>query len=270
MADWGYNQAERVLSGAQNLVGIVTPGVNAKGAEYTCGTLSKPTNGFHVLFSYMQPNTTARTVLIDIMVDGVVVVSNLAICPGGYGGASSLRAHAQTVFVPCRLPSGVVSVKAQCSVSLGACYLDISPVVNGFECGAVVDTYGVDLSTTKGVPVTCSGTDSTWGAWTQITLSSNRVRSLLVKVGHANTWQTAFTDQWHSFEIGVGASGSEAAVLSVMEAGAVVSATGLVHPQFHGPYAVDVPIGTRLSARLMRQRTSTSQRVLDFILYGVR
>jgi len=87
--------------------------------------------------------------------------------------------------------------------------------------------------------------------------------------GHGQADWSTFTNQWAIVDIGIGAAGSETEILTLADLGAS-SGTQILAQQWYGPYFLDIPAGTRISARVRKQYTSASQRTIDVILYGIR
>lgn len=271
MADWGPGASESWINPSSI---DVTPGATAhtKGSWTNASLLTEPAHGFWLLFDWMQAVTTARTVLFDIAVDGVVIVNNLSICPGGYSsGSPTSRTHEQIIFVPVTLPAGQVQVRAQTNVaSHGTCAVTISPCKYAERpSSAVCTTYGATIANSRGTALVASNTGGAFGAWVSLTTACERTRELLLHLGHGNTWQTAFADQYHRVEIGVSTDGTNwTPVWSPSFVGGAASSTGLVHPQYLPLALLDIPAGLYIGARLARQSNSASQRTLYATLYG--
>lgn len=276
MSDWAAALSQYHTNSAN---AGVTPSAsaNTKGSYSSVFTLAKPSFGFWYAPSWNQSHGTARTVFLDIASGGAgsenILVANLAFNPGGYGGsATTSRPRTQAhVFVPLLLPAGEIRARAQCNMaSHGIGYHSLVasdtfiPQIGSF---AVCDTYGATTGTTRGVSVSANASENVYGSWTEITASCNSVKAMLVSVLHGNTWQTTHNDQWHQFQIGIGSAGNEVVVFSSGECGLNSSDGGIPSPLF-GPFYIDIPSGTRISVRMKKQYTT--QRALDFILYGLR
>lgn len=153
--------------------------------------------------------------------------------------------------------------------SHGICYMMSHKRLSGLPVvGSVVDTYGADTANTKGATLTAPN-DASWGSWVAFSTSCQRIKALVIAVGHGQADFTLMSDQWHQISIGVGASGSEVEIAFFNEAGGTSANTKTPHPLFLGPIYIDVPAGSRLSARVKKQAGSL-QRTLDLVLYGIR
>ena len=273
MADWGPWVGDRALF--SQLHANVTPGWSAhtKGA-WVAGANADRGDGIYLNFPILGNHATARTILLDVGVGSPesVLISNLMLCPPAVGGVTTQRETSQTIYFPISAPPGhVLKVRAQASmsahqgISVTSCKASSGLPV----AGQVVDTYGANVAATKGVTLTAPAADGTYGSWTEITPSCERVKALMIACGHGQADWTTLSDQWYQIQIGVGGAGSEQNILTLYEAGASSSATGTVSQMVLGPYYVDIPQGSRLSARVGKQYSS-GQRTLDVVLYGIR
>lgn len=277
MSDWGGGTLSQIQATSLNVGVTPNATANTKGSYVSFNTLVSPSFGLLVCPSWGQALTTSRTIFVDISSGGagseVVLISNFAYSPGGYssGAATSRTKTQQHVFLPIYVPSGEIRLRNQASVaSHGVCYFGIVSSTSYIQqqgSFSVCDTYGANTGSTRGVAVTASSTENVYGSWAEITASCSRVRSLIVAILHGNSWQTAHNDQWHQFQIGIGSAGNEVAVFSSAELGINLCDGGMPHP-YIGPLYLDIPDGTRISIRMKRQHTT--QRTLDFILYGFR
>lgn len=275
MADWATTG---IFDGGNATIGpAVTPGAtaNTKGSYTSFGTYTTPSFGVWLTFGWMQAITTARTILFDVAVGSagseVVVIPDIAACPGSVTGGQNSRAHTSCVFVPVYIPAGEIRVRAQTNVaSHSSCFLVIrrNPYQNS-AIGSVITAYGVDSANSRGVTVTASNTEGAYGSWAEITASTaRRMRGMDVMLGHGNSWLSAYSDQWHGFDIGIGPSGQEVTIARFNDGG-VGSYHPIPTPSHYGFFEVDIPEGTRLSARLRVQDNSATQRTRSLIIYGV-
>lgn len=245
---------------------------NTKGAWADVGTINGRTGSISLSVNWNQSYTTHRTMLFDFAFgpagSETTFLSNLACAFSSVGDAAS-RAHAGVISLPISLPAGsLIRARSQSSyasnaggyVAVSASYNAPSPWV-----GSMVTTYGADLTTSAGVTLTAASADFTWGAYTQISASCERMDCFFVAV-IPRAAQSSLTNQDGWWELAVGDAGSEKAIATGnVQAN---SATQICMPQWFGPFFQHVSAGQRLSARLMRQST-TAQRTLDIIVYGV-
>lgn len=273
MADWGPWAGDQVLNPVYH---GATPGATAhtKGSWVVSSDTGRG-EGLLVNFSILDYLTSVRTLLVDVGAGSPeqTVINNLMLCPPSVGGVNTCRCVGQTIYFPVALPPGALRMRAQASVaSHGITYMVTSRCKSGLPCvGSVVDTYGADTASTKGTTITAPNTDGGWGSWTQISASCERIKALLIAIGHgqAADW-TTFSNQWFNVQIGVGSAGNEQVILNATEAGGSSSGTGTVSQMVLGPYYVDIPSGSRVSARIAKEYASSAQRTLDLVLYGIR
>lgn len=274
MADFGPSQGD-CFTGAIQV--NMTPGASAhsKGSWSTFGggPLGR-CDGFYLMPAFLGNNSTLRTLMMDVGVGASpnVVINNLMVCPPNANPSTVCRIVGQQVFFPVSLPVGH-DLKARSQSNMAShpgIYVDATPCFSGLPCvGSVVDTYGADTTNSKGVTLTASNTENVLGSWSQIVASCERIKAIIVAVGHGQANWSTFGDQWKSIQIGIGAAGSEQLLFSVESIGAS-SGTGSPSQAWFGPYYVDLPAGTRISGRHSTQHTSSSQRTIDVILYGIR
>lgn len=274
MGDWAPWTADRALF--SQLHADVTPGsaAHTKGA-WVSGANSDRGDGMYINFPILGNHVQARTLLLDVGVGSPesVIISNLMLCPPAVGGVTTQRATSQTIYFPVSSPPGYpIKMRAQASMaSHQGIYATSNKAASGLPVvGHVVDTYGANTTSTKGVTLTAPSSDGTYGSWTEIAASCERIKALMIACGHGQADWMTFSDQWYQIQIGVGGAGSEQNILTLYEAGASSSATGTVSQMVLGPYYVDIAPGSRLSARVGKQYSSASQRTIDVVLYGIR
>lgn len=273
MADWGPWVGDSVLGPTYH---GFTPGAAAhtKGS-WVAGSDTGRGEGLLVNVNILDYLTSIRTLLVDVGAGSPeqTIISNLMLCPPSVGGLNTCRTVAQTIYFPVALPPDALRLRAQASVaSHGQIWIVTSRCKSGLPCvGSVVDTYGANTASTKGTTVTAPAVDGGMGSWTQISASCERIKALLIAIGHgqASDW-TTFSNQLFRIQIGVGSAGNEQVILDANEAGASSSGTGTVGQMVLGPYYVDIPAGSSVSARIAKQYASSAQRTLDLVLYGIR
>jgi len=134
---------------------------------------------------------------------------------------------------------------------------------------ARVRTYGADASDSGGTSIDPGGTANTEGAIVEIIANSNTfpIHALTVAIGNqANSTQTG-TLNW-LFDILIGASGAEKILIEDLQVFAT-TAGDLASPMVFGPFFVDIPAGTRVSARCQSANIEATDRLKDVILYGM-
>jgi hypothetical protein len=272
MADWGpwVGDVEGQL-GAYNVTPSATSHV--KGTLSYGITDTSRSEGLLIMFSWHQNHSTIRTLLYDVGIGSGsdILIANLMHCPPA-GGSSLARSMQQAVYFPVAVPADQLRMRSQSSMaSHGICYMMTQKKKSGLPVvGSVVDTYGADTANTKGVTVTAPNNETNYGSWAQLTASSERIKALILAVGHGQENLSALSNQWHHIELGIGGAGSEVAFVRFEEAGGSSSSTLTPAPGYLGPLYVDIPAGSRISARVRKQIASSAQRTLSLIAYGIR
>ncbi len=274
MSDWANTVAD-IEAGTASFA--ITPSATAhvKGAWAGYVPVASVIGaGLAINLSWWQNYTTARTIMFDIGIgesgSQSILVPNLVFQPSSVG-ITACRAHQNELYLPIAVPKEKLWVRAQASMASHAVGYLYPHVIGGGTppAGSVCTAYGVNTATTLGVVVTASNTENVSGSWAEITPSCSRIRSLLIAINGGGNSLTTYQDQWHNLDIGIGPASSEVVLLSPGESGGACSSTGLVFPQFLGPYSVDIPAGTRIAARLRTQYSSSLQRTRYVSLYGI-
>ena len=220
---------------------------NTKGSYATLGTAGFEYDGLHVGITGLPGGGTSRY-RIDIAINtggsDQVVVGDLYFDPTPAG---SYFAAQKTVCIPVAVPNGaVIKARAQATTASVTC----SVSVLGF-CGDAKATKGfrgllsaTDWTNTDPTnTVTLSGTTLT--GWVQVQASTaQRIAGLYLMLDSLGS--TTLTSAHTTFEIGIGASGSEHTTGIIVPTQLAAAA---VIDQLHGPYPCDIAAGTRLSVR---------------------
>lgn len=197
-----------------------------------------------------------------------LLISNLAI---GYLDSSLLSGRLWTLplYIPAgsRIAARIQGVIANDTAEVGVDLFGGLPM-EGASPNVAVDTYGADLTTSRGVSLVASATANVAGAWTQVSPSiPNDIHQLFLGIqGNGNaTLATANS----LIDIAVGATGSEVVIASGIYArSSTVEAIINVAPP--GPvvlHTTEIKAGTRLSARLT---SSVASHGLDATFHGLR
>lgn len=126
-------------------------------------------------------------------------------------------------------------------------------------------TYGFTAATTRGTTIDPGTTAGTKGAWAQVAASTTSdIRGLFASVGAGGNSSLSTARFW--FDIGVGASGFEQPIIRDFPMG--TSASEILSPSWWPVIPVDIPLGSRLSARSVCNITG-SARLLDITLHGL-
>lgn len=282
MADWGPWTGE-ASGGAvpYSAVGMpITPSVsaNTKGSFNTVSaTDTARGDGLRLLIDRLGDVSVGsiRTYLVDVNIGGQNLINNLMLCAPVQALNISQRMTMMECFFPVMVPSGnAVQFRAQCNVaSANGIYVRAERFSSGAPpAGSVVDTYGADTVNSKGTTITALSTatcNADYGSWAQLSVSTNRIKALVVAVGHGQQDLSLVTDCWYEIAIGVGAAGQEKPIALIT--GQTNSYSRVPMPGLVGPFCVDVPPGSRLAACIRKTPvSSSSQRSLDVVAYGIR
>lgn len=210
---------------------------------------------------------TERLQMMDIAIgpSGApdILVNNLQV------GALSNGSRYETWRIPLRIPSGSEIIARSQSPVTGATIPWAVETVGdrgGVPAYSECTTYGADTDTTHGVVLATPAGTNTKGAWTEVVASTTTyIRALGWGLGFE--WQPGWSTLNFLFDIGIGSAGNEVALFENLVARTSTSEIvyGWLPTDFAAPVAVDLPIGTRLSARF--QASGTNQD-LDIVLYG--
>jgi hypothetical protein len=214
--------------------------------------------------------TAAKTFLVDVLINdqGVdqVVLPNLLI---EYPG---LNTNAYNYNFPLALPKGA-ALKVRTQGTTAGSAVRISALARTLHNTApifrYVDSYGEQTSgTTRGTPVVAPNTVNTLSAWTVVATSTRRaIKALMVAFGEAN--DTNAPNANFVAQVGVGNSGQEQVIVEQI---VFTQLASLVTPQpaVHGPFAVSIPAGSRISMRIGNNvGGNTTISSLDCIIYGM-
>lgn len=206
-------------------------------------------------------NATNTAALMDIGIGGagseVVIIPNIG--AGHYGR--------RNVFPVPTIPKGTrVACRQQSALANQSANVFVTPMLSTGRRrspGTPV-AVGADTATSRGVTVTVPGATNTKGAWTQITAATDQPFQAL-GLALQGAGSAALPDADVLVDIGIGASGSETAIIKnvaffTASFEAVIEVTDLFWP-------CSIPKGTRLSCRY--QSSVVASQSLDAILYGI-
>lgn len=169
------------------------------------------------------------------------------------GGALAYAVWDIPVSVPIgsRLSISIRSAVASKSVTMGMMVIGGGSTI---ESGYKAVTYGQVTTGSRGTTLTAPGTVNTAAAWTVITAATTSpMRWLLVGVSTPNTTTVVSAD--HLVDVGVGASGVEALVLTNIPCGIATNGVNFPSPLL---FPVSIPVGSRLVARYRGTSISTT------------
>lgn len=215
-------------------------------------------------------NDVDTKTLLDVGVGAggseVVIVPNLEV---GHQQVTVNGEALSSWFLPVTVPAGSrVALRTQSTRTTQSLSYYVVPLNNMFyrnPPASLVDICA-NTSTSLGVQLTKPGSANTKGAWTQLTSSCPQPLSAVVI-----SMQGGATSNWNSgtfilVDIGIGAAGSESAVISNFPAvmGSNPESVGFFAPTTQ---AVSIPAGVRIAARY--QYTATWNGQVDVQLVGV-
>lgn len=263
-------------AGESNTVGANTAAslgtsVTASGSANTKGSYAQLTASTPFLAAWLlveaMTNTNGSTQLVDIAIGGAgsekVIVSNLMV-----QGPRDLFC----VPLPIQVPGGVrLAARTQAATGSQSCFVQVTLLAarSGMQpSGGVVDCYGQDTSTSRGVSVDPGGSANTKGSWTQITASTTRrARGFFLLLGGQGNTNTSL-GSW-LYDVGIGGAGSEQVI--VADWGVDVRAAGNVHPAPHCSPFFPIPIGsaTRIAVRSQSTVIDATDRLHDVQIVAV-
>lgn len=212
--------------------------------------------------------TTGATFAYDIAIGAAAaeqnIISDLTIC-----GPTSLIRTSMSSFPIC-IPAGT-RLSARCQASAGSesgCTISLETFDGGFaqmEGCAGVDAVGFNSTTTAGATIDPGGTANTKGSYTQLVASSAR-DYIGFSLGLDYLGRTAGNEAAISLDIAVGAGGSEAIIVADLSLG--INSID-VFPKHSPIIGVNIPAGTRISARAQSSDNTAGVRTFGLTLYGI-
>lgn len=253
-----YPQAllpELVASGLRNLVSV-TSGA----AATTVGTkvevdasLSAAIDGINISIgtaTWVSATNTSTLLYIYTGASGSEVL--WATCLIGYGSVDRLIQIPGYMAAGTRVSVAVSSQRLSQSYLLYFSFLPSDSTPTG-----VPVTYGVTIPTTtnRGTSLTVPGSVNTKSAWTQLTASTSATHSaLMVSVQYAGS--TTVVASGVLLDIGIGGAGAETVLIPDLLVFGSTSELGYYRTPM--TYNVNIPSGSRLSARFARASASNA------------
>lgn len=242
-------------------------GTNTKGTwgEWSSG-LSDDIYGFHI--TPHNTNVNDRDFLVDIGTGAsgseVVLVANLS---QAVTGSNQYAWHC--FHVPIYIRRGTrIALRAQANANLLNVTWRLQPLFEPvfLPVCRVCETMGADTSDSGGTNVDPGGSANTKGAYSQLIASTSR-RTRLILIRFQNQRDASRQDYSWFVDLATGAAGSESVLISDM-----LTINSSFHnvftPDVYGPIPVDIPAGTRISARASCTGTDATDRLIDVLAYG--
>ncbi len=174
------------------------------------------------------------------------------------------------LFIPIEIPAGT-RISAQIQSTTGSNVARVSimaapPFFTSPVMGQEVISIGENTGDSGGTQVDPGGTANTKGSYVQMTASlSDDIRAIMVLQGQqANTNQR--NNRVH-FDLAIGAGGSEEILIPDMVTR--VSATEILNGM-NDFVPIAIPAGTRIAIRSASSDNNSPDRLLDYVIYGLR
>lgn len=197
----------------------------------------------------------------------VVLIPQVSVC-----SVVSAAGH-YLIHIPVALPAGTrISAQAQSSAGgSDTCNIAIlygDSALNDLQTFGAPTNYGGDPTNSTGTVVDCGAVANTKGFWTQIGITTADIAVLQVMIDSLKSLMAgAFL-----LDIGIGSSGNEQAIipniLVVNGSGPNNTTSGGTINQQLPLKRINLPAGTRLSARTQGTQTSAANRKMGISLLG--
>lgn len=247
-------------------VGVTVTG----GAANTKGAWAPITTSCPVAAVGMLVCLTNKSASTDYLFDvgiGAAAAERVLVPNLFYGGTNSSRVA--TYFLPVRVPKGArVSLRSQAitASATSSCWITfIAETFRGLPgWGGRCEALGAATADSGGAAITAPGTINVKGAWTQIGGATAHDYSWLIPVIADQAVATRTSGSDLSFDLGIGAAGSQRILLPDLPY--TMTSNTLVQNHQHG-FPLFVPAG---SALWMRYSASALTALgFDGIVYGI-
>jgi hypothetical protein len=223
-------------------------------------SLSADAAGIWFLINTISAGDTNTSTLLEFATGSGGAEVHWASVQVGYTG------NTQAYFVPGFIAAGTrVAVRLRSAVSAqgtGNFFVNFLSATKSVDVGAPV-TMGHNTATAAGVSLTAPGSLNTKGAWTEIEDSTPAAFGALL-VNLAAGGDTTMNATGVLVDIGIGAASAETVLIAdIYVQGSTSESLVLRSPVTYG---VDIPAGSRLSARWARASATNSS--LDCFLVG--
>jgi hypothetical protein len=236
--------------------------------------------GIFVILNAVAEQELVRNILVDIGIGAAG--SEVVLLPDLHAGfAAHLRTGTQvadtsvlspgckSAFFPIFVPSGS-RLAARAAASLASDTVDVHLILWGktpqpMWVGSRVDAYGVVSASSRGTAVNAG--NNAEGAWAQLVASTSLDHQAWVLMGgNRDTGGYATAGETYSFDLGVGAAGSEQIIGENWIFG-VSKHSAITGPFPPLPVYAPVPAGSRIAARAAS--TAAAVTTVDAIAYGI-
>lgn len=224
-----------------------------------------------LLVQCIMPASVANSSLCLFDIGIGAAASEVVICPNIYVFGPGGVTH---VFIPINVPAGTrIAARVQSTITSAATWVNVTGIRGGFwgpQGGGLIHSFGENLAASTGTVLNAGAAANTYPAlpMTELVAATTKDIVAIMPVVSYNP-ATTVADANFEYEIGVGASSSEVAVLRqgfrVELEGS--SGSNCQHPQFWFPCSI--PAGSRISARVRSSVTGAATRIAHMVLLGL-
>lgn len=273
MGDWGHGNGSSRLESA-GLVSASSFGtqvtaagsVNVKGAYAQLIASTAFESDWALIVVRNHTENASQSVLLDLAIGAAaseqVIVANLLAGRVSGGGQRPTVAY----LIPLSIPAGSrIAARIQATMANYITRVSVHLVARNFltpQPHSKIATYGANTADSGGVSVDPGGTINTMGSWVEMTASCDEVKWLCI--AHGNGGNNLVTADLIG-EVGIGAGGSEAAILSftmpIHDSALSAQLNAVCLPVY-------IPAGTRIAMRIQSTTATATARLADFVLIG--
>lgn len=269
MGDWPPTSGGRVQAAGATTANSGGTSITGSGTNNTKGSwieLIAATDSMSAGL-ILTANIPAASHLLDI---GIGAAGSETVLVPDILLAMTLANMTTQVMFPVTVPAGArISARVAATAGAAAPTITVYLVGGGFDASvgrSAVTAYGATAADSGGVSVDPGGTANTKGSWTEIVASTTASMKVLI-IGTGNQANLAATAASWLADIGVGGAGSEQIIVPNYRLVASVNET--LGPLFSPVIPVSIPQGSRLAVRSQCTTTDATDRLIDFILYGI-
>lgn len=269
----GLGSGQRIDSIGANLAA-------SRGTTITASATANTKGSYVQLIASTAYTTQAVFVLCDDMAAGIDYLVDISIGPATetvilpnlyFGGGTGTIVYSGGYRFNVEIPSGT-RITARCQSSsavanqIRVTLLLVAMDERGSSPYTTVTTYGVNTATSGGVSVDPGAVAHTKGAYSVITASTTQpIDELYVAIG--NQKNTTRTSASWLIDIAIGPA-TETVIIANIPVNCS-SSPDIITPQTIGPIPIQIPVGTRLTARAQSDLATATVRLFDCMLYGV-
>lgn len=212
-------------------------------------------------------SATDTSTLLDIGVGAaaseVVVIPDI---PIGYfqatAGVMLLYRFPVSIAAGSRVAARLQGAQTTKTASVG---VRLNRLPNNLEPARYVTTYGTTAASSLGTTIAYPGSLNTKSAWVQLTASTTeRLAAIVVGLQAGADTSVAAGNQF--VDVGIGAAAAETVLVADIYSKTTTNSETLACPESMFVYAVDVPVGSRLSARAAY---SANTNTVDVTVHGI-